>query len=139
MAKAQTKATPKKAPERDPDMPEGFETLGRTRVQGWFVREAGNKIQGTLKDSFTVKSKDRRFPDKKVYVIDITEGETDIMNAERNPETITQGTVGIDETGYLKKLSDLEKDREVFIKCKGKEDPGKKDSPWVFVIGVVPF
>src|SRR4029078_5992079 len=107
MAKAQTKAAPKKAPERDPDMPEGLETLGRGRVAGWFDGEAGTKIQGVLKASFTVKSKNPRFPDKKVYVLDITEGQTDIMDAEGSPQTISEGTVGIDETGSLKNLREL--------------------------------
>ena len=123
---------------RDPDMPAGFEPLGRSRVSGWFVREAGNMLQGILKDSFTVKSKNLRFPDKKVYVLEITGGETRIMNSEGVPETISEGTVGIDETGYLKKLGDLEKGREVFLKCKGKEDDSQQ-APWIFAIGVVPF
>lgn len=137
MAKKDTKA--KKGPEIDPDMPEGFTPLGRGKVAGWFVREAGNTIQGFLKDSFTVKSKNKRFPDKKVYVIDITDGETNVINGEGVPERLSEGLVGIDETGYLKKLGDLEKGREVFLKCKGKEDEEDQQSPWIFAVGVVPF
>lgn len=139
MAKEKQSTKKTKEPARDPDMPEGFVPLGRSRVAGWFVREVGNSIQGTIKDSFTVKQTGKFKGDRRVYVIDITDGETKVMNAEGVPETISEGTVGVDETGYLKKLADLEKDREVFLKCKGKEDPDDDKSPWIFAVGVVPF
>ncbi len=130
----------KKVPATDDDMPEGFVALGRKNVDGWFTRRAGNKIQGILKDAFTVKSRDKRFPDKKVYVIEITQGSTVVSDAEGNPQELTEGTVGLDETGYLKKLGDLDvgAGREVWIKCKGKESDAK-DAPWIFVTAVVPF
>ncbi len=138
MAKNDKKSEAKKSPEVDTDLPEGFVPLGRGKVTGWFIREEGNTVRGFLKDSFTVKSKDRKYPDKKVYVIEISGGETNVMNAEGEPEIISEGTVGVDETGYLKKLGDLEKGREVFLKCKGK-DGTDRDSPWIFAVGVVPF
>jgi len=142
MAKDTKTKTKSKEPDRDPDMPEGFAPLGRTRVNGWFVREAGNAIQGIIRDSFVVKSKKPRFPDKKVYVIELTGGATQIMNGDGNVETIDEGTVGLDETGYLKKLAQLEPQAEVFIKCMGKEEDTQQ-APWVFKIGVaggkIPF
>lgn len=139
MAKAATKTkTAPKGPEAEADMPEGFKPLGRSKVSGWFAREVGNKVQGILKDSFTVKSKQPRFPDKKVYVIEITAGETTVFDSEGNPQTIDAGTVGIDETGYLKKLGTVEVGTEVWIKCKGK-DGEAKDAPWIFAVAVMPF
>lgn len=129
----------KTAPKTDTDMPEGFVALGMTRVAGWFVREAGNTLQGTLADSFTVKASGKFKKERKVYKIEITAGSTKVMNSDGEEVTIEEGLVGLDETGYLKKLGDLEKGREVFIKCKGKEDPDDRESPWIFAIGVVPF
>jgi hypothetical protein len=127
------------APKVDPDMPEGFTPLGMTPVVGWFVRAEGNKIQGTIQDSFTVKGSGKFKKDRKVYKIEITEGTTTVVNAEGEQVEVEEGLVGVDETGYLKKLGDLEKGREVFLKCKGKQDPDDRESPWIFAIGVVPF
>ena len=129
----------KTAPKPDNDMPEGFVALGMTPVVGWFVRVAGNKLQGTIQDSFTVKGSGKFKSDRKVYKIEITDGTTTIVNADGEQVEVTEGLVGVDETGYLKKLGDLEKGREVFLKCKGKEDPDDRESPWIFAIGVVPF
>lgn len=137
MATKNTKKTTE--PKRDPDMPEGFEPLGMTRVAGWFVREEGNTLQGTLQESFTVKASGKFKKERKVYKIEITAGSTKVMVGEGEVAKIDEGLVGLDETGYLKKLGDLEKGREVFIKCKGKEDPSDRESPWIFAIGVVPF
>lgn len=130
-----------KKKKEETNMPEGFVPLGMTRVEGWFVREAGNTIQGTLADSFTTKGtgKFNKGKERKVYKIEITNGTTRVMNGDGEVESITEGLVGLDETGWLKKLGDLEKGREVFIRCKGKEDPSDRESPWIFDIGVVPF
>jgi hypothetical protein len=139
LKKTDSKKADSKKPARDPDMPDGFEPLGMTRVDGWFVRKAGNALQGTIQDSFVTKGAGKFKKDRKVYKIQITGGETEVMNADGELVTIDAGLVGIDETGYLKKLGDLEKGREVFVKCKGKEEPDEKESPWIFAIGVVPF
>ena len=132
--------TKNKAESPDNDLPEGFTTLGRSNVDGWFAREEGNSVQGILKDSFVVKGrkvKGKIFPDKRVYVIEITKGQTNAMNAEGEPTVFAEGeTIGVDETGYLKKLDGVEKGREVFLKCKGKEDPSDQQSPWIFAVGV---
>jgi hypothetical protein len=123
------------------DMPEGFVELTASRVAGWFVRRAGNTIQGLIKDSFETKGtgKFNRGQTRKVYKIEITNGTTTVMNADGQEVEAGEGElVGVDETGYLKKLADLDKGREVFLACKGKESEAK-EAPWIFAIGVVPF
>ena len=135
---AAKKEAQKKNPIAKSNMPVGFVPLTQQRVLGWFVRRAGNQLQGTIQDSFTVKSQNKRFPDKKVYKIEITGGQTDIVDPDGGEATVSEGLIGIDETGYLKKLGDLAKGREVFIDCKGKESDDQQ-APWIFEIGVVPF
>jgi hypothetical protein len=135
---AKTKTASKR---RDPDMeglPEGFEPLRAGRVEGFFIREEDNQVQGILKDSFVVKGK---FGSKTVYKILITSGETRIMTKDDAEQDATEGMlIGLDESGWLKSLADVEKGREVFVKCMGLEEPTKEfpRGQWKFKLGVMP-
>lgn len=120
-------------------LPEGFEPLTSGRVAGWFLLEEGNEIRGILRDTFVV---DGKFGKKNVHKILITSGTTRIMHPENGETDVGEGEmVGIDETGWLKALSDVGKGREIYIKCTGKDAP-TKDFPrgvWKFLLGVVPL
>lgn len=140
MAKGQ-KTARKEAPPEDNDLPEGFEPISGKMVLGWFICEEGNTVQGYLRDKIEVKS---QFGDgkKTVYKIQISSGETRIMHPENGETTATEGDlIGLDERGFLKRLADIEKGREVFVKCKGKLAPSKKfpRGAWEFSLGAVPF
>jgi hypothetical protein len=139
MAK-QAKGQSKKAPERDPDLPEGFEPMTGGRVAGWFLIEPGNSIQGFMVDSF---EHDGQFGRKKVYKIEVTSGTTRVSDGDGVVTEVAEGAlVGLDERGWLKRLGDVEKGREIFVKCIGKEPPNKANrmkGAWKFTIGVVPF
>ncbi len=117
------------------EMPEGFDEQTQSRVEGWFVREAGNSVQGIIKDMFEVKAKGK-FGARKVYKIELTKGETKIMDGDGGETTASEGDlIGLDETGYLKKLAEVEKGSEVFVLCKGKESDAMQ-APWIFKVGV---
>ena len=127
-------------PKRDTELPEGFEELGQTRVAGWFVLEAGNSVQGFIKDTFETTNRFDKKNKKRVYKVELSDGTTKIVNSEGEIVEARQGDlIGLDEKGYLKKLADLEKGREFFALCKGKEDEEDEKSPWIFKLGAVPF
>ena len=146
--KAVTRATSRKAKSA---LPEGFEEVAGSRVDGWFVNRAENTIQGRLLEVFTTKSKfsdaNSKTPGrKKAYKIEITSGRTIVVAANKdNEETLGQeievgpgAVVGLDEKGFLKRLSDVEIGRIVYIECQGKDKPSR-DFPqgaWRFLLGV---
>lgn len=120
----------------DSDIPEGFEEVSGGRLDGWFIVEEDNTVQGFLLDSFEVKGK---FGKKRVYKIRISSGETRIMTSDGEEETVGDGSViGLDEKGWLRGLSDIERGREIWVKCIGKDGDGERD-PWKFKIAAVPF
>ena len=131
----------KKTSRKDPDMeglPEGFEPLRAGRVEGFFIREEGNQVQGILKDSFEVKGK---FGAKTVYKILITAGDTRIMTKDDGEQDATEGQlIGLDESGWLKSLGDVAKGREIFVKCIGLDKPTKEfpRGQWKFQLGAMP-
>jgi hypothetical protein len=117
-----------------PALPAGFEEIG-SQLAGWFVREPGNSIEGILRGSFS--SKGGEFGPRKVYRVEITAGKTKVSNADDDGVYVTEGIVGLDETGYLKRLGDLADGRHVFVRCLSKGP--KREDPWVFQLGAVPF
>lgn len=111
-----------------PPLPAGYEDT-QTRMVGFFARKPGNTIEGILRGSFVIKGK---FGPKRIYRIEITNGETDIVSGE-DESTVDAGLVGLDETGYLKRLADLSDGMQVFVRCLSK-GPDEKD-PWIFQTG----
>jgi hypothetical protein len=131
-------ATKKQKPEST--VPDGFSPLTRSRIDGWFIVEAGNQVQGILRDSFDVPDRFKRNGTKRVFKIEITSGETKTIDPEGVETSLTEGLmVGLDEKGWLASLADVEKGREVFVKCLGRGDkpakPGQQP-PWLFALGV---
>lgn len=117
------------------EMPEGFAPVS-SKMDGFFICEEGNSVQGTLLDSF-VNSKSK-FGPKKVYKVEITSGTTRVMTADDGETDAEAGAViGIDEKGYLKKLGDIAKGSEIFIRCTGREETAKKGQQpaWMFSVG----
>ncbi len=122
------KSAPAIANGKPPALPKGFVEASST-LAGFFERVQNNSIQGKLRGSFNVKGK---FGDRRVHRIEVSAGETAIGNGE----TAGEGElVGIDETGYLKKLSDMEQGAEVFIRYLGKKGDDKQDAH-VFQVAV---
>lgn len=126
----------------EPDLPEGFEPVS-SRLDGFFIVEEGNSIQGVIRDSFMVRG---QFGEKRVYKIEITSGTTRVMNGDQGEMDAEEGaTVGVDEKGYLKKLADYAKGTEVFLRCIGREETAKKGQQpaWKFQVAVkegkIPF
>jgi hypothetical protein len=109
--------------------PEGFEEVFGARVAGWFFREAGNVLQGILRESFEVKSRFTRESDgkklKRVYKVEVTAPGCLIekTDAEGAVEAQLGELVGLDESGWLKRLGAVEPGREVWISCDGKDTP----------------
>ena len=120
----------------DSEVPEGFEEVSGGKLDGWFIVEEDNTVQGFLLDSFETRGK---FGKKRVYKIRISAGETRIMTSDGDEETVGDGSViGLDEKGWLKGLADIERGREIWVKCLGKDGSGEK-APWKFKIAAVPF
>jgi hypothetical protein len=118
-------------------VPEGFDELTFGRVRGWFVFEAGNAVEGVLRDSFT---KEGNYGTDTVYKIEvgrmapmIVDGETDEkVRAERGD------VVGLDEKGFLRRLGDVPKGARVYVKCLGKSPPSTEfpQGAYQFKLGV---
>lgn len=130
MAKrAKKTASPKSALSTLPQAPEGFEEVFGARVAGWFAREEGNVLQGILRESFEVKSKFTREADgkkkKRVYKVEVTAAGclVEKVDAEGTVEAELGDLVGLDESGFLRRLSEVEEGREVWICCDGKSAP----------------
>ena len=110
-----------------PSLPKGFAPV-RTKLDGFFEREKGNSVTGILKGVFTVKGK---FGPKNVFRIEITDGETQVGEGEvMGPGA----TVGLDETGYTKALSEVPNGSTVYVEYLGKAGEGEKDAH-VFNVG----
>ncbi len=124
----------------DEDLPEGFAEVSGGRVDGWFDMERGNKIQGTMLGTFEVKSKFGNGR-KKVYKIQITEGETSVVDNEGVVSKFTTGSVvGLDECGWVKPLATVPEGREVYVKCLGKSPPTEEQprGVWRFRLAALP-
>jgi hypothetical protein len=126
--KAATKAANKAAKTKARPLPKGFKPA-RTRLDGFFEREPGNTVIGILRGSFEVRGK---FGARRVYRIELTEGETQVGDGEVVEKG---GVIGIDETGYTKALGDVEAGSGVFVRYEGKEGEGEK-APHIFTVGV---
>jgi hypothetical protein len=125
-------AAKKSAKAKTNGLPVGFKPA-RTRLDGFFEREVGNKVQGVLRGTFKVQGK---YGEKTVFRIQITEGETQIGDGEMmGPGAV----IGLDETGYTSALSDVEAGTGVFVRYDGLEDPKKspaKENPHLFTVGI---
>lgn len=122
-------------------LPDGFEPLARRSVDGWFVLEEGNTVQGFFRGSFNVPSQFSR-KGKNVFKIELTAGgKTKALIENGEEATMDEGDfVGLDEKGWLAALNDVPEGREVFVRCKGKGVAKKGQSaPWIFDLGVVPI
>ena len=117
-------------------LPAGFSPLTRSKLDGWFLLEEGNTVQGILKEAFLMPK--ARFGPKTVYKVEITNGMTKVIG-ENGPETCAEGqTIGVDHKGWLGALKDVENGREIFIACLGRDGEGEK-AAWKFEIGVSPL
>jgi hypothetical protein len=116
-----------------PVLPSGFKPLS-SRLDGFFIIEEGNKIQGVLLGTFKVKGK---FGEKVVYRLEVTEDHSTRIMSQDTGETDAEigSTVGVDEKGWLKSLSRVGVGQVVYIECLGK-GAGEKD-PWKFNVGVL--
>ena len=133
-----------KNPERPKfELPDDFAPVSRSRIDGWYVLQEGNRIQGILEDKFIVKG---QFGPKTTFKIRVTKGETLATDAEDEDNQAMMGEgsiIGVDKKGFLNGLDDIEKGCEVFIVCTGKQDPKqvkKGQSPaWMFIVGAKPL
>lgn len=139
MAKAKAPKSPKNGKSTpDVNLPEGFQPVTGGKVDGWFVVEAGNTLQGIIRDTFLVKG---QFGEKRVYKIEATMAGTNVMTQEDGEFQASEGTiVGLDEKGWLRGLAAVPKGSEVYIECIGQEEVAKKGQKpaWKFAVGVKP-
>jgi hypothetical protein len=113
-------------------LPAGFRAA-RTRLDGFFEREAGNSVTGILRGAFKVQGK---WGEKTVFRIEVTDGETQCGEGEM---VGPGGVVGLDETGYTSALADVESGTAVYVRYEGLEDasaPAAKSNPHVFAVGI---
>lgn len=131
-----------------PKLPAGW-VEARTNLAGFFAlippgadkrAPDGNTVMGKLRGSFNVKSKFNK-DGKKVYRLEIVEGSCLV---ESNDEVVEAGEgeiIGLDERGFLKKLSDYEDGQPVLVRYLGKGVHGHKGAagqqdPHVFQVAV---
>ncbi len=124
-------------------LPDGFVPLQQSRVAGFFICEEGNAVQGFIRDTFQTPNRFKPSEPKTVFKIEVSTPGTRIIDGENGEREAEIGElIGLDEKGYLRKLRDVEKGREIAAICTGQEaKPAKKgQSPaWIFEIGVMPF
>ncbi len=126
-------------------LPEGYAPLQLSRSAGFFLPEAGNRVEGILKDIIETEDPFKKGSTRWYFKIELTEDGTKIIDAETKKERIatTGELIGVDEKGYLRVLRTLEKGRQVFFVCLGqqeKKDAKKGKNPaWLFEVGAVPF
>ena len=136
--------------------PGGFAELTGERAAGFFAIQAGNCIQGILRDVFETKSKFKKedgTPNtKKVYKIEVTSatpsklGPTLYNSSDEElqhelQEAKVGDLVGIDQKGWLKSLDRVLVGQEVWIACRGKQPPSA-DYPqgaWIFDVRAKPL
>jgi len=115
-----------------PALPKGWKEASST-LAGWFCRKPGNMIIGTLRGSFEVDDKFNRGKKRKVYRIEVVEGNP-LIGAEDSGEVANPGDIiGLDETGYTRKLGDYEQGQAVLVRYVGKQGEGRED-PHVFQV-----
>jgi hypothetical protein len=117
-------------------LPAGFSPLTRSKLDGWFLLEEGNSVQGVLKEAFVMAK--GRFGPKTVYKVEITKGMTKVIGEDGPTECAEGQTIGVDHKGWLGALKDVENGREVFIHCLGRDGEGER-AAWKFEIGVSPL
>jgi hypothetical protein len=118
----------KKASKPKKSLPKGYKELTQ-RLDGFFERTEGNSIEALTRGDFAVNGK---FGRKRVFRLEVVEGETQVGDGEM----VGLGAiVGLDETGYTKKLADLEPGSRVFVRYDGKDGEGQQDAH-VFTIAV---
>jgi hypothetical protein len=115
-----------KRPKLSP-LPKGF-VPARASLDGFFEREIGNTVTGKLRGVFEVKGK---FGPKKVFRIEVTDGETRVGEGEMIGPG---GIIGLDSTGYTRALEDLDPGTIVYVKYEGKDGEDEK-SPHIFAVG----
>lgn len=130
-----------KTKKEESQLPSGFVPLTRKSVDGWYVVEEGNVVQGFLRGSFNVPSQFNRKEGKTVYKIELSvEGTKAIVEDGMTVAMNVGDLVGVDQKGFLSSLADVEEGREVYIKCTGHGVAKKGQSaPWLFDLGVVPI
>jgi hypothetical protein len=115
------------------------EVSSSDRVEGWFVLQAGNAIQGILKGSFELPNRFDKANKKRVYRILVTSEDpakhgptlytpADSAVAEDWPdgcEARINNLIGIDEKGFLQSLRQVPEGSEIWIACFGKEEPSE--------------
>lgn len=127
----------------EPALPEGYAPVS-SRLDGFFIVKEGNSIEGIIRDSFMAPSQFNR-DGKRVYKIEITSGKTLVTDGEEEKTAEEGDVVGVDEKGYLKKLADMPKGTQVFLRCIGREETAKKGQhpAWKFQVATaedkVPF
>ena len=138
--------TPERAPGRggsartnaaDEALPDGYDELTFGRVRGWFVFEAGNALEGVLRESFT---KEGRYGVDTVYKIQVNRIRPKIVDGETEETVVADhgDVIGLDEKGFLRRLGDVPNGTPVYVKCLGKSPPSEEfpQGAYQFKLGV---
>jgi hypothetical protein len=139
--------------------PAGFDELTGERVAGFFAIQAGNCVQGVLRDVFETKSKFSRTGKdgqvankKKVYKIEVTSttpskngptlyNSSDEELQDELQEAAVGDLIGVDEKGWLRSLDRVVVGQEVWIACMGKRAPDAEypQGAWIFNVRAKPL
>lgn len=114
-----------------PALPKGFAEV-RSNLVGFFARKPGNSVFGLLRGSFEAKGK---FGPKRIYRIEITDGTTEVETKKGGEEAVIGQVIGLDETGWTKKLSDFSVGQALFVRYIGRDGDDEK-AQHVFQIAV---
>ncbi len=120
-------------------LPEGFRELSNL-TDGFFIKEKGNKVRGCYRGSYETEGE---YGMRRIHRIELTDGATKISAPDEkggwSESVAEQGSlISVDETGYLRSLSDVQQGKEVFVRCDGKGKAKKKgqQDPWLFTVAV---
>jgi len=134
--------------------PGGFMEVMGERAVGFFAMQAGNAIQGVLRDTFETKSKFARkdgSTTKRVYKIEVTADDpagrgptlyhsSDEDKQDKLQEAHAGDLIGVDEKGWLKSLEKVVVGQEVWVFCQGKQPPSAEypQGAWIFKVTAKP-
>lgn len=130
---AQKKQQKNKIGLKMPALPKGWKEA-RTTLAGWFARVPGNTVIGIKRGVFQVDDNYNRGKKRNVYRIEVLDGESPFIGEVDSGEVANTGDViGLDETGWTKKVGDYEDGQVLRIVYVGKDGDGDKD-PHIFQI-----
>jgi len=125
------------------NLPEGFVPVALPKSAGFYVVKEGNTVQGILRDVLEQDDPFNKGAKRFAFRVELTKGGTTVMTDKTERKADVGELIGVDEKGYLRAIRDVEKGREIFIRCTGKQAAKDvkmgRSAAWLFDIVAMPF